>query len=307
MTDPPVPAPVPGNAYRPHGPRDPGDAWVEGPDGRKFWGRFGAAGLLAHDPARGILLQHRAEWSHFGGTWGLPGGARHQGESAVHGALREANEEAGVPEGALELGFTSLLDLGYWSYTTAVARVVHPFDAVISDPESIALSWVPTDAVGGLPLHPGFAASWPSLRVELDRRVVIVVDAANVVGSRPDGWWKDRRGAAERLAVQVEALSASGVAASALSLPQHHWWPEFVLVVEGQARQAAAPPDSAMRIVRAEQSGDDAIVDATRALREAASDVLVVTSDRELRTRVEALGATTRGTGWLLEHLTTAG
>ena len=41
------------------GPRDPGDAWVEGDSGR-FWGRFGAAGVLAYDPDRGVLLQHRA-------------------------------------------------------------------------------------------------------------------------------------------------------------------------------------------------------------------------------------------------------
>ena len=65
-----------------------GDAWVEGPNGERFWGRFGAAGLLVHDARRGVLLQHRADWSHFGGTWGLPGGARHEGETAVEGALR---------------------------------------------------------------------------------------------------------------------------------------------------------------------------------------------------------------------------
>ncbi|MEG2386314.1 MAG: NTP pyrophosphohydrolase, partial [Aurantimicrobium sp.] len=39
--------------------RNPGDAWVVAEDGGRYWGRFGAAGLLAHDPARGILLQHR--------------------------------------------------------------------------------------------------------------------------------------------------------------------------------------------------------------------------------------------------------
>ena len=73
---------------------------MEGPDGQRFWGRFGAAGLLVHDLRRGVLLQHRADWSHFGGTWGLPGGARHAGETAVQGALREAAEEAAVPPDA---------------------------------------------------------------------------------------------------------------------------------------------------------------------------------------------------------------
>lgn len=292
--------------------RNPGDAWVEGPEGR-FWGRFGAAGLLAHDPARGILLQHRVEWSHFGGTWGLPGGARHQDEAAVHGALREATEEAGVPGRAVRVRFTSVLDLGYWSYTTAVAHVERPFEPVISDPESLALDWVPTDAVGRLPLHPGFAAAWHSLRHELDRRAVVVVDAANVVGSRPDGWWKDRRGAAERLAEQLGRLEAAGIPAEQLGLPQHRWWPEIVLVVEGQARGATVAAESRVRMVRAQGSADDAIVDTVRELSagrggghgtdERAPDVSVVTSDRQLRDRVEQLGATARGAGWLLDLL----
>jgi 8-oxo-dGTP pyrophosphatase MutT (NUDIX family) len=140
-----------------------GDAWVYGPDGRKFWGRFGAAGLLVHDAARGILLQHRALWSHHGGTWGLPGGARHDQESAVEAALREAAEEAGVPPEAVAVRFETVLDLGFWSYTTVVAEATAPFDPVISDPESLDLQWVPTDQVEALPLHPGFAEAWPAL------------------------------------------------------------------------------------------------------------------------------------------------
>lgn len=141
-----------------------GDAWVHGPDGARYWGRFGAAGLLAHDAGRGILLQHRAEWSHFGGTWGLPGGARHENESAVEAALREAGEEASVPADACELLFETVLDLGYWSYTTVVVRVVRPFEPVIADPESLDLQWVVLDDVDKLPLHPRFEESWPALR-----------------------------------------------------------------------------------------------------------------------------------------------
>lgn len=153
-------------ARRPHGS---GDAWVIAPDGRRYWGTFGAAGLLVHDKARGVLLQHRAEWSHFGGTWGLPGGARHKDESAIAGALREANEEAGVPEAALEIRFTTTLDLGFWTYTTVVAECITPFEARIGDAESMALDWIPVDRVHTLPLHPGFADSWPGLRSELKR------------------------------------------------------------------------------------------------------------------------------------------
>lgn len=152
---------------RPLGPRDPGDAWVEGDQGR-FWGRFGSAGLLVHDAAKGILLQHRATWSDQGGTWGLPGGALHQGEDAVDGALREAKEEAAVPSDAVEVLFTSVFDVGYWTYTTVAARVLEPFDPEISDPESLELQWVQPAEVSERELHPGFAAAWPALRRRLE-------------------------------------------------------------------------------------------------------------------------------------------
>ncbi|UAJ77772.1 NUDIX domain-containing protein [Leifsonia sp. ZF2019] len=144
-----------------------GDAWVEGPQGERFWGRYGAAGLLVHDLRRGILLQHRADWSHFGGTWGLPGGARHEGETAVEGALREAGEEAAVPADAVHVLFESVLDLGFWSYTTVVAQAVRPFEPRMADIESIELRWVPLTEVTDLPLHPGFGAAWPALRARL--------------------------------------------------------------------------------------------------------------------------------------------
>lgn len=149
------------------GPRNPGDAWVVTDSGERYWGRFGAAGLLAVDAERGVLLQLRVGWSHFGGTWGLPGGALHEGEDAVTGALREAGEEAGVPADAMRLRFTRVLDLGAWSYTTVVADVLVPFEPVISDPESVALEWVPLDEVDQRPLHPGFADAWPELLARL--------------------------------------------------------------------------------------------------------------------------------------------
>ena len=144
--------------------RDPGDAWVYGPDGEKFWGRFGASGLLVWHRSLGVLLQHRVGWSHFGGTWGLPGGARKMGESAVEGALREAAEEATVPREVLRVIETSVYDLGYWSYTTVVAEALEAFEPIIADAESAALRWVPVDEVDGMPLHPGFAVAWPELR-----------------------------------------------------------------------------------------------------------------------------------------------
>lgn len=293
--------PAPDEPRRPHGPRDPGDAWVLAPTGERYWGLFGAAGLLALDAERGVLLQHRVSWSHFGDTWALPGGARHEGESASDGALRESAEEAGVPVGAVRPRLLSVLDLGYWSYTTLVGDVVHPFEPTISDPESRELAWVASDDVTDKPLHPGFAASWPQLKALLDVRPAVIVDAANVVGSVPDGWWHDRPGAARRLIARVAQLSAKGVAAASLDLPEHTWFPEWAVVVEGEARSAGDHADIA--VVRAEASGDDAIVAETVELVAAGRTVTVVTSDRELARRVTDAGATARGTRWLLDQL----
>jgi 8-oxo-dGTP diphosphatase len=160
MSDRPPPLP-------PYAVRDSGDAWVFGPDGQKFWGRYGAAGLLVWHPTAGVLLQLRVGWSHFGGTWGLPGGALKEGEAPDAGALREAHEEAGVPPSLLTVMFSSVLDLDFWRYTTVVAQASSVFTPVIGDAESDALRWVPVDEVDSLPLHPGFAAAWPDLRARL--------------------------------------------------------------------------------------------------------------------------------------------
>lgn len=112
-------------------------------------------------------MQHRATWSHFGGTWGLPGGARHENETAFAAALREAQEEAAVPADAISPLFESVLDLGFWSYTTVAVEATRPFEARITDPESLDLRWIPLDEVASLPLHPLFADSWPDLLARL--------------------------------------------------------------------------------------------------------------------------------------------
>ncbi|MGW7412172.1 NTP pyrophosphohydrolase [Streptomyces sp. NPDC054863] len=114
---------------------------------------------------------------------------------------------------------------------------------------------------------------------------LVVVDAANVVGSVPDGWWKDRRGAAERLRDRLPAYAAEGVAGRPGPV-------ELVLVVEGAARGVESVPG--VRVVAASGSGDDRIV-AVVAERDADRACLVVTADRELRRRVEALGAECAG------------
>ncbi|MEU6488623.1 NTP pyrophosphohydrolase [Streptomyces sp. NPDC046887] len=118
-----------------------------------------------------------------------------------------------------------------------------------------------------------------------DMRAVLIVDGANVVGSVPDGWWRDRHGAAERLRDRLVPLAESG--AVGLEPPL-----EVILVVEGRARDVAGVPG--VRVEAAPGSGDDLIVElagAARAAGAAGRRCVVVTADRELRRRVEAHGA----------------
>jgi 8-oxo-dGTP diphosphatase len=125
-----------------------------------------------------------------------------------------------------------------------------------------------------------------------------VVDVANVMGSRPDGWWRDRAGAAVRLHAELTALAARGPAALA-SLGETEP-AEFVMVLEGAARAASgrmADAGGPVRVVRAGGSGDDAIV---ALVRELPGRRIVVTADRELRRRCEAADATVLGPSWLL-------
>ena len=297
------------NPRRPLGPRDPADAWATGPAGR-FWGLNGAAGLLAFDPSRGVLMQHRVAWSDHGGTWGLPGGARLMDEDPITAAVREAGEEAGVPDRSVAVAGWHRFDVGYWSYTTILAEVVIPFEPVISDPESEALAWVPLEGIDRLPLHPGLGRTWPALRARVEHPAVLVVDIANVMGSRPDGWWKDRAGAARRLLGRLAMLAPAGFPGPFFGLGEEwHLWAETVAVVEGQANRVEIPTPphpyrhGTLRVVRASRDGDQAIVDVVGDLRSADREVTVVTSDRGLRSRVQALGARAVGAGALLRQL----
>jgi 8-oxo-dGTP pyrophosphatase MutT (NUDIX family) len=140
-------------------PRGDGDGWTHCAHGHKHWGLFGAAGLLLWHDDR-ILLQHRALWSHHGGTWGVLGGARNRGESPEQAALREAGEEAGVDAADVVIGGTYVDDHGGWTYTTVIARTGSPLVLDALTAETIEVRWVPAAALRDLPLHPGFAASW---------------------------------------------------------------------------------------------------------------------------------------------------
>jgi hypothetical protein len=149
--------------------------------------------------------------------------------------------------------------------------------------------------------------------------VTVVVDVANVMGSRPDGWWRDRAGAAVRLHADLVRLAASGRAVP----PGETDPPDFVMVLEGAANAAASRISSAtastseaaaseaaaseaaaseapageVRVVRARGSGDDTIV---AVVRDLPGRRIVVTADRELRERSVAVGATILGPSWLL-------
>jgi hypothetical protein len=114
---------------------------------------------------------------------------------------------------------------------------------------------------------------------------LLVVDGANVVGAVPDGWWRDRLGAASRLRDRLMLLAEVGLVG--LSPPL-----EVVLVVEGAARALGSVPG--VRVVAAPGSGDDAIMELV-AYADPGRQRVVVTADRELRRRVRLVGAQVRG------------
>ena len=114
---------------------------------------------------------------------------------------------------------------------------------------------------------------------------VLLVDAANVVGSRPDGWWRDRPGAAHRL---VEALRAAALGE------------QVVVVLEGAARRGVAEGEAdGVEVVHAPGEGDD-----TLAAR-STPGVTLVTADRALAERARSTGAEVVGPRSLLDRLAT--
>lgn len=118
---------------------------------------------------------------------------------------------------------------------------------------------------------------------------VLVIDAANVIGSQPTGWWRDRAGATRTFTARVRAT----VAAGGLE-------PPIALVLEGQARVGADEADEGgVEVVHAAGEGDDAIA----AVAEAHPGAIVVTADRALAERVRAAGGEVVGPRWLLDRL----
>lgn len=154
----------------------PGDGWVMCDCGRRHWGHNGAAGVLLarRDEATGrvthVVMQHRALWSAEGGTWGIPGGAISDGESAIEGALRESFEEANITSQDIDVVGAYCESHGNWRYTTVFAfeKPGHCVNPCAHDDESMEIKWVPIDDVPKLMLLTAMRTDWPSFRARLD-------------------------------------------------------------------------------------------------------------------------------------------
>ena len=124
----------------------------------------------------------------------------------------------------------------------------------------------------------------------------LIVDGMNVIGSRPDGWWRDRPGAMRRLVRRLEALAEVG-------------GDELTVVFDGRPGRSGPPEQpegDPLRVLYARRGGRDAaderIVEWVADDAEPAS-LTVVTSDAALRREVQALGARVVGAGALLRRL----
>jgi YacP-like NYN domain len=111
-----------------------------------------------------------------------------------------------------------------------------------------------------------------------------MIDASNVIGTRPDGWWRDREGAGRRLLDELRAFAEGG---------------EAVTVVLDAGPPEWAGREGAFEVAIAPRRGRDAADDEIVALLDApgGQGVRVVTSDAELARRVRALGAEVEGAG----------
>jgi len=118
---------------------------------------------------------------------------------------------------------------------------------------------------------------------------MLVIDAANVIGSRPTGWWRDRAGATRGFLERLRATVNAG-----------RLDPPVTVVLEGRARAGADEGDvDGVEVVHAPGEGDDTIA----AIAEAHFGVVVVTADRRLADRVRATDAEVVGPSWLLDQL----
>jgi predicted RNA-binding protein with PIN domain len=111
--------------------------------------------------------------------------------------------------------------------------------------------------------------------------VPYIVDGMNVIGTEPDGWWRDRAAARRRLVEDLASLESDGI--------------EVTVVFDGRARpgETAEAETRGVRVSFAPggpNAADDAIVEMVANLPRPV-DTTVVTSDRALVERVRQLGA----------------
>jgi 8-oxo-dGTP diphosphatase len=144
-----------------------GDGFVTLADGSRRWGRFGAAGVLVRhaDADAGepqYFLARRSMHTHLGGTWAIPGGALDEGETPLEGALREFDEEIGVPlhQHEFEIAEVHEDDHGGWSYWTLVVDVAERFDPPTALTwETSEVRWVRASELGELELFGAFRST----------------------------------------------------------------------------------------------------------------------------------------------------
>ena len=138
-----------------------GDGWVDCRCGSRHWGLHGAAGVVLLDPeSRSILMQLRAEWTHGGRVWGIPGGAKDSHETAVESALREMFEELSIHPDSVEVVHDNMwADHSDWSYHTVIAITSREVEYQVNEEAELA-DWIHFEKVSQLDLHPGFASNW---------------------------------------------------------------------------------------------------------------------------------------------------
>jgi ADP-ribose pyrophosphatase YjhB (NUDIX family) len=251
-------------------------------------------------------------------------------ETPAETALREADEECGVnPKLVVPRGLFSD-EHGGWVYHTVLAQARDAFKVYADAYESDDATWRPAGEVDQLKLHRGFAAYWPLLRQALVP-LTVIVDGAGILAGPPETGLPETApppeagpadAAARRLLAQLTELTQTGLAALPDGLDRPalaRWYPDYALVLDGDARAAAAdppavPPDSGLpswsaplvvptagvRAVAAAGSGADEIAELAGSI---AGRRLVVTARREVRDRAAAAGASVTGPEWLLSLL----
>lgn len=122
----------------------------------------------------------------------------------------------------------------------------------------------------------------------------MLIDVANVLGSRPDGWWRDRAAASARLIDRFATLVGT-VVIDPDGRPSRV--DRLIAVLEGTARAARPTSTGGVEVVDADGDGDSTIAALAREFP-AETGLLVVTADRGLRQRLPP-EATATGPDWL--------